>query len=172
MKQSHSDHDEVRKRDFSDISDFDCNGWRVDIEKEIPANAVPILENFDTDMQEEQETSRLPLNASTTALLIVDVQPEYWSRCPAVRKDFPNFEENLQRTIATARKQNIKIIWVRADYTFHHSPWLKQFERLKNSSNSARPNTMVELPCDPNNEDFGWEPFATPEYGEVSSEIV
>jgi len=63
----------------------------------VPTNAVQI-ENLDTEILEEQETSRLPHNTSTTALLVVDVQPEYWSRCPAVRKDFPNFEENLQRT--------------------------------------------------------------------------
>jgi nicotinamidase-related amidase len=137
----------------------------ADFDKQMPTSSVQI-ENLDTGMLEEQETSRLPLKASTTALLVVDVQPEYWSRCPAVRKDFPNFEENLQRTIATARKKNIKIIWVRADYTFQHSPWLKQFEMLKNRDHHSRPNTMVELPCDPTDKDFGWEPFATPEYGE------
>ena len=102
----------------------------------------------------------LPIRAETTALLIVDVQPEYWSSAPSVRKDFPNFEANLARTIATARKNKCKIIWVRADYRKQHSPWLKQFERLKRLDN--RPDTMVELPCDPEDEEFGWEDFATP----------
>lgn len=107
---------------------------------------------------------RLQLNAETTALLVVDVQPEYWSNCPAVRKDFPKFEENLQRTIETARRQRAKIIWVRADYRHQHSPWLVQFERL---SKGKRPDTMVELPCEPESETFGWESFATPECGEA-----
>ncbi len=112
---------------------------------------------------------RLPLNAGTTALLVVDVQPEYWSNCPAVRKDFPKFEENLHRTIETARRQRAKIIWVRADYRHNHSPWLAQFERL---SRGKRPDTMVELPCEPESEAFSWEKFATPEGGEVSIHCI
>lgn len=110
------------------------------------------------------DPTRLPLDAGTTALLVVDVQPEYWSRCPAVRKDFPKFEENLRRTVETARRQKAKIIWVRADYRHGHSPWLAQFERL---AKGKRPDTMVELPCEPESDTFGWEPFATPEGGEA-----
>jgi nicotinamidase-related amidase len=82
--------------------------------------------------EESIEPPHLPITAGSTALLIVDVQPEYWSSCPAVRKDFPKFEENLAQTITTARKQRVKIIWVRADYRKQHSPWLTQFERLSN----------------------------------------
>jgi hypothetical protein len=109
--------------------------------------------------EESIEPPHLPITAGSTALLIVDVQPEYWSSCPAVRKDFPKFEENLARTITTARKQRAKIIWVRADYRKQHSPWLTQFERL---SKGKRPDTQVELPCEPDSEEFGWEEFATP----------
>jgi len=105
-----------------------------------------------------------PLNAESTALLIVDVQPEYWTNCPSVRQDFPNFEDNLKRTIERCRKQKSKIIWVRADYRYYHSPWLSQFERL---NGGKRPDTRAELPCDPASNDFAWEPFATPEGGEV-----
>ena len=102
---------------------------------------------------------RIPIHAGKTALLIVDVQPEYWSSCPSVREDFPLFEENMARTIDVARKQRAKIIWVRADYRKHHSPWLVQFERL---NGGKRPDTIVELPCDPESEEFKWEEFATP----------
>lgn len=106
----------------------------------------------------------IPIHAGKTALLIVDVQPEYWSSCPSVRQDFPYFEENLARTIDIARRQRAKIIWVRADYRKHHSPWLIQFERL---NRGQRPDTIVELPCEPDSEEFKWEDFATPDGGEA-----
>lgn len=109
-------------------------------------------------------TPRIPLHAGNTALLIVDVQPEYWSNAPAVRKDFPHFEENLARTLRICRERRAKIIWVRADYRYHHSPWLAQFERL---NGGKRPDTRGELPCNPDDEEFSWEEFATPEGGEA-----
>ena len=102
-----------------------------------------------------------PMAAETTALLIVDVQPEYWSNCPAVRKDFPDFPKNLQRTIEVARQRKAKIIWVRADYRYSHSPWLPQFERIRGDRN------LGEVPCDPTSPEFNWEDFAKPQGGEV-----
>ena len=106
-------------------------------------------------------TTPSPLPAETTALLIVDVQPEYWSNCPAVRKDFPNFPEHLRKTIKICRQRRAKIIWVRADYQHKHSPWLSQFERIRGERN------LGEVPCDPTSPEFNWEEFATPEGGEV-----
>lgn len=104
---------------------------------------------------------KAPLPAEATALLIVDVQPEYWSNCPAVRKDFPDFPKHLQKTIAICRQRKAKIIWVRADYRHKHSPWLSQFERIRG------PRNLGEVPCDPSSPEFTWEEFATPEGGEV-----
>ncbi|KAL3929078.1 MAG: hypothetical protein SGARI_004858 [Bacillariaceae sp.] len=102
-----------------------------------------------------------PLKAETTALLIVDVQPEYWSNCPAVRKDFAEFPQRLAKTIDICRSRRAKIIWVRADYRYSHSPWLMQFERIRG------PRNLGEVPCDPSSQDFSWEDFATPQGGEV-----
>ena len=102
-----------------------------------------------------------PLPAESTALLIDDVQPEYWSNCPAVRKDFPDFPKHLQKTIEICRQRRAKIIWVRADYRHKHSPWLQQFERIRG------PRNLGEVPCDPSSPEFTWEEFATPEGGEV-----
>ena len=102
-----------------------------------------------------------PLKAETTALLIVDVQPEYWSNCPAVRKDFADFPQRLAKTIDICRSRRAKIIWVRADYRYSHSPWLMQFERIRG------PRNLGEVPCDPSSQDFSWEDFATPTGGEV-----
>ena len=106
---------------------------------------------------------RMPLHAEKTALLVVDVQPEYWTNCAAVRKDFPEFPQNLERTIKTSRDRGCKIIFVRADYRFDHSPWLAQFARLRGQD----PHTLTEIICDKNAEDFSWEAFATPEGGDV-----
>ncbi len=112
-------------------------------------------------LKEEEMMHRIPIHAEKTALLIVDVQPEYWSACPSVRKDFPNFEKSFALTLKIARERKCKIIWVRADYRRESSPWLKQFERLSRG-NKKRKDTKVELPCDPDDKEFGWEPFATP----------
>ena len=70
------------------------------------------------------------IDASRTALVVVDVQPEYWSECPAVRQDFPYFPSRIANLIDHCRSQNAKCIWVRADYSFEKSPWLVQFSRL------------------------------------------
>lgn len=97
------------------------------------------------------------LDASKTALLIVDVQPEYWSECPPVRRDFPQFPTKISSLIQNCRTQNTKrIIWVRADYSYEHSPWLHQFARLHegNIPPIVRPSSK-------------WEGFATPEDGEM-----
>jgi nicotinamidase-related amidase len=102
-----------------------------------------------------------PMPAETTALLIVDVQPEYWSNCPAVRKDFPDFPRHLYHTIDVCRRRRAKIIWVRADYRYSHSPWLMQFERMRGQRN------LGEVPCDPTSPEVTWENFAKPQGGEV-----
>lgn len=112
---------------------------------------------------ENNKRRHVPLHAETTALLVVDVQPEYWSHCPSVQQDFPHFPENMARLLQTCRSQKAKIIWVRANYRLTHSPWLVQFERLR----GKLPGYMVEVPCDPSSEDFTcWEDFCSPLGGE------
>jgi nicotinamidase-related amidase len=97
----------------------------------------------------------LPLIASQTALLVVDVQPQYWSQCPAVRKDFPDFPDRIQQLIRTCRDRHINsILWVYADYRFDSSPWLKQFHRLHQG------NIPSEVHFD---DKTGWEDFAKPQ---------
>lgn len=131
--------------------------------QELKWNDAPLFLNDKFDSPEElmlKDKQTLPIHAGRTALLVVDVQPEYWSQCPAVRKDFPDFPRNLGRLVAQARKQKAKIIWVRADYRYAHSPWLVQFARLH------RGNIPSEVHSDPTNDDIQWEDFATPEGGE------
>lgn len=76
---------------------------------------------------------------------------EYWSECPAVRKDFPHFPERISSLVEHCRAQQTKCIWVRADYSFDKSPWLQQFARL----HQGRIPPIVE----PNSK---WEDFAMP----------
>ncbi|KAL3766719.1 hypothetical protein ACHAWO_001151 [Cyclotella atomus] len=111
-----------------------------------------IINNFASPKKSLHSSSCPPLDASTTALLVVDVQPEYWSECPAVRKDFPNFPSRISSLVENCREQKLKrIIWVRAAYDYEHSPWLHQFTRL----HQGRIPPVVEQ----SNE---WEEFATP----------
>jgi nicotinamidase-related amidase len=93
------------------------------------------------------------LDASKTALLLVDIQPEYWSNCPAVRQDFPQFPQNVERLLQHCRSEEncAKIVWVRADYSYEKSPWLMQFSRI----HQGRIPPIVQ----PSSE---WETFATP----------
>ena len=120
-----------------------------------------------TPSEEEQHDdsflfANLPpvLQPLTTALLIVDVQPEYWSDCEAVRKDFDEFPDRLASTIHTARLAGVaQILWVRADYRYSHSPWLKQFARIHGKN---KKNFRTEVPCDLESKHFQWEKFATP----------
>jgi hypothetical protein len=65
------------------------------------------VEALATDCQFSPKT-KLPLDASRTALLVVDVQPEYWSQCPAVREDFPEFPSRLSSLVNTCRTQRAK----------------------------------------------------------------
>lgn len=126
---------------------------------EVPTDlAESFHEAIDVGNNATSPPKRLPLEAATTALLVVDVQPQYWSECASVRKDFPRFPQKLAQTIKTCRQRGAKLIFVRADYRYSHSPWLAQFERL----HGGRPDMRAEVPCDPNDDEFAWEDFATP----------
>ncbi len=83
-------------------------------------------------------------------------QPEYWSECPAVRKDFPEFPSRISSLVQNCRVQGAKCIWVRADYSFDKSPWLQQFARL----HQGRIPPVVQ----PNSK---WEEFAKPQPNEL-----
>lgn len=133
------------------------------------------IENDDAFLSPPPSPSSLPkmcpsdlstttsIDAETTALLVVDVQPEYWTDCPTVRKDFPSFPTNLDRTISICREKNVKIIHIRADYRYSHSPWLPQFQKLRGNRN------LTEVHYNPSSPDFvGWEEFATPKEGKPS----
>jgi nicotinamidase-related amidase len=102
------------------------------------------------------------LSAKSTALLVIDVQPEYWSLCPEVRRDFPDFPKNLSTIINTCRHQQVKIIWIRADYRYNCSPWLCEFERLRGEKNAGQISFNSADPSE-----VEWEDFARPLENEI-----
>lgn len=131
--------------------------------QELRWNHAPLFLNDNFDSPDEllkNNKQTLPIHAGRTALLVVDVQPEYWSQCPAVREDFPDFPENLRRLVKECRQKKAKIIWVRADYRYAHSPWLVQFARLHKG------RIPSEVHSNPTTDDIQWEEFATPDGGE------
>mmetsp|Transcript_20786 Transcript_20786/g.57711 ORF Transcript_20786/g.57711 Transcript_20786/m.57711 type:complete len:268 (-) Transcript_20786:249-1052(-) len=98
---------------------------------------------------------------STTALVVVDVQPESWTDWPEVQKDFPEFPKNLRNTVEICRERNTKIIWVRADYRPGQSPILRRFKQSRGVCN--RGQVLHDSPSPT----FGWEDFARPKDNEV-----
>lgn len=123
---------------------------------ELKITGPPLYNQGEVSIEDDcSQPMGLPLDAGRTALLIVDVQPEYWSECPAVRKDFPHFPERMARLVQHCRSQDTKCIWVRADYSYDKSPWLQQFTRL----HKGRIPPIVK----PSSK---WEEFAEPAAGE------
>ena len=110
------------------------------------------------DSEHHPHLPRSPtIRPESTALVIVDVQPEYWSESPSIQLEFPKFPENIGRTIRTCRSNNIKkIIWIRANYRYKHSPWLFQYRELRLDAQ----DTQFEIEYDPNC--LKWEDFAMP----------
>ena len=69
----------------------------------------------------------------TTAVLLIDVQPEWWT--PAVAKIFPDFPTRVTDLCVTCRTRGIQLIHVRARYDTQargrlHNRWIPQFKRL------------------------------------------
>jgi nicotinamidase-related amidase len=103
-----------------------CNSY-----SELKISNTPLYKQGDINDTYTYAVDSPSLDPSTTALLVVDVQPEFWSKCPAVREDFPDFPSRISSLVENCRAQNVKrIIWVRAAYNFQDSPWLRQFSRL------------------------------------------
>lgn len=95
-----------------------------------------------------------------TCLVVVDVQPEYWSGLSdggEMKRDFPLFEENTAALLRACRARGLEIAWVRADYRRERSPWLPQFSALNPEKGGE---TGGRGPPE-------WEPFAAPRPGEA-----
>ena len=65
--------------------------------EELKWKEAPLYYHDEPVAIEEEKRQQAPLHAETTALLVVDVQPEYWSNCPSVRTDFPEFPAKINK---------------------------------------------------------------------------
>ena len=100
------------------------------------------------------------LNASTTALVVVDIQPEFWSMNKSVPKEtFCDFEKSNSAILKTCREANAFVAHIRTNYTEELSPWCPEFSRLN-------PDKKAILPFDPVN--FKSESFSSP----IGDELV
>ena len=88
------------------------------------------------------------------ALLVVDVQPVYWSEAPEIVDAFPEFPRRVKSLLEAARFAGSPVTHVRASYAYDACPWLTTFERM----NPGRKKYEI----DPTHT----EPFAEPVPGE------
>jgi len=81
---------------------------------------------------------------SSYALIVVDVQKDFFSAIPAVQESFPNFDQRVRRLISFARDTGIDVIHVRAVYEpdISISPWTKYWAEL----NPDKKTKVVETP--------------------------
>lgn len=58
----------------------------------------------------------------SVALMLVDIQPVYWSLAPEVQAAFPTFPENVSHLLASARDAGSHVVHVKASYTYDTCP--------------------------------------------------
>mmetsp|Transcript_19639 Transcript_19639/g.56270 ORF Transcript_19639/g.56270 Transcript_19639/m.56270 type:complete len:261 (+) Transcript_19639:85-867(+) len=119
---------------------------------------------FDVAPRRAPDELGLELGSAGTALIVIDVQPEYWSGSPAIRKDFPHFPEVVRQLIDRGRATGTPIVFIRAAYTNSTSPWLGQVERLRAFRAPGQAPESLEVLYDP--AISKWEQFAKPRSGE------
>ena len=109
-------------------------------------------------------------------LVVVDVQPQFWTNVPSIRQDFPKFEHSTRHAIDTFRKNNGVIVWIRCDYNFDKSKWLSTWAEInptkqhknvcdvKDANSNGWPTRNVEK--------IKWENFATPDMNSPNEYLV
>ena len=84
-----------------------------------------------------------------TALLIIDIQKDYFSKSTSTKKAFPKFGEQISRLLDYARKlaanKRLKIIHFREIDSLDKSVWMKWYDELN-------PNEKAELAYGENEE--------------------
>ena len=102
------------------------------------------------------------LTAPNVALMLIDIQPAYWSQCNEVSVDFPRFPENVALLLNKFRTAQKDIVFVRANYTKKKSKWLPAFVSMHGTSKKIPDSTQQT-----NTNQVEWEPFATPLQNEL-----
>ena len=119
-----------------------------------------IMSDMKTDENDKDKTISSSASFSSSlcprnALVLVDVQKEYWTNSSLVRKDFPRFEARIVEALRTFRENKNPIVHVYTDYSRVKSKWIEQFQRLNPDIPCILPFTTERV-----------ESFAEPEEGE------
>ena len=101
----------------------------------------------------------LLLESPSSCLLVIDVQPEYWSQCPAVSQHFPEFPSQCSSLLAHFRRAGRDVVFVRANYESNSSKWLPAFQRF-HGTDIMIPHVVDDEAKSSNT--LQWETFATP----------
>jgi nicotinamidase-related amidase len=76
-------------------------------------------------------TNKTNNDGNGVALLLIDLQPEWYSQNPVISKLFPNLGENVKTLLQVCRNCKIEIVHVRALYSKeNNSKWMSEFMRL------------------------------------------
>ena len=105
------------------------------------------------------ELSRVESSPRQRALILVDVQIDFWTNMKQVQREFSQFPSNITRLLKFARQRNYLVIHVQTDYTKTGSLWFPQFERFHPERKG------VEMPFDPSKPRL--ESFAFPLKDEI-----
>ena len=89
------------------------------------------------------------------ALMLIDLQPVYWSLAPEIKRAFPDLPVNVSKLLKCARENDARVIHVKASYSQDACPWLQQFKRLNPGRRAYEIDPDVV------------EDFATPIEGEI-----
>jgi nicotinamidase-related amidase len=89
------------------------------------------------------------------ALMLIDLQPVYWSLAPEIKRAFPDLPGNVSKLLKCARENDARVVHVKASYSQDACPWLPQFKRLNPGRRAYEIDPDVV------------EDFATPIEGEI-----
>eukprot|EP01102_Stenamoeba_stenopodia_P003513 TRINITY_DN1359_c0_g1_i1.p1 TRINITY_DN1359_c0_g1~~TRINITY_DN1359_c0_g1_i1.p1 ORF type:complete len:206 (-),score=61.61 TRINITY_DN1359_c0_g1_i1:70-687(-) len=69
---------------------------------------------------------------SSYALLVVDIQEDFYTAIPAIPQSFPGFADRVTKLLSVAREKGIEVIHIRAVYEpdVNISPWTKYWAEL------------------------------------------
>ena len=87
------------------------------------------------------------------ALLVIDIQRDFWSR--RLADSFPDFPANIDRMLSLCRSEGLEIVHLRASFKPDMSDWMPRY-RLRE-----------HIPCVAGTEGVETLPFATEKPGEV-----
>ena len=76
-------------------------------------------------------TSTARHSGKGVALLLIDLQPEWYSQNETIKKVFPNLRKNVAELLRVCRGTEIEVVHVRALYSEeNNSKWMNEFRRL------------------------------------------